>query len=335
MRFAAHPRLLPAIAIALASLLAIPCSAAQVRSAQAWLELMNEAFVSVSYDGIFSYYNGNDLSTLRVVHTLRDGVQRERLVHLNGAPREIVRTGDQVVCILQPGDEILALEGSIPSGPFARAFAKAFEGASEFYSMTLDGTDRVADREAVRVAVMPRDEDRYGFRLWLDAATALLLRSELIDMKGAKLEIFQFALVRIGEPVSEADLTPEAREGARTTHLELDAAPAPAERHARWQAGWLPEGFKMASADIRRAPESSQAVHTLMYSDGLAVFSVFIESMPLAGAANLISRSGATVAVTETVSGGPDQSNHLVTVVGEIPTATAQRIAKSIRYPAN
>jgi sigma-E factor negative regulatory protein RseB len=182
---------------------------------------------------------------------------------------------------------------------------------------------------------MPRDENRYGFRLWLDTSTGLLLRSELVDMKGAKLEIFQFALVRIGEPISDADLTPAAREGARTSHLELDAAPPPVESHAQWQAGWLPDGFKMAAADIRRTPESSQAVHTLMYSDGLAVFSVFIESMPEAGAANLISRSGATVAVTETVLGGPDQSNHLVTVVGEIPTATAQRIARSVRYPAN
>ena len=329
----AHSWLLPATG--LVCVLAAQCSAAGERSAQAWLEQMNQAFVSTSYDGIFSYYSGNDLSTLRVVHTVRDGIQRERLVHLNGAPREIVRTGDQVVCILQPGDEILALEGSIPSGPFARAFSKAFEGASEFYSMSLDGVDRVADREAVRVAVMPRDEDRYGFRLWLDAATGLLLRSELIDMKGAKLEIFQFAIVRIGEPVSDADLTPDAREGAHTSRLELDAAPAPAEDHPQWQAGWLPAGFKMAAADIRRTPESSEAVHTLMYSDGLAVFSVFIESLSTAGAANLISRSGATVAVTETVAGGPDQSNHLVTVVGEIPTATAQRIARSVHYPGD
>jgi negative regulator of sigma E activity len=46
----------------------------------------------------------------------------------------------------------------------------------------------------------------------------------------------------------------------------------------------------------------------------------------------VVSRSGATVAVSEIVSGGPHESNHLVTVVGEIPTATAQKIAQSIRY---
>ena len=130
---------------------------------------------------------------MRVVHSVTNGVQRERLVHLNGAPREIVRTGDEVECILRPGDEILALESSIPSGPFARAFSRAFEGVSDNYTLSLHGTDRVANREAIRLAVVPRDAQRYGFRLWLDQATGLLLRSELVDMKGAKLEIFQFA----------------------------------------------------------------------------------------------------------------------------------------------
>ena len=89
----------------------------------------------------------------------------------------------------------------------------------------------------------------------------------------------------------------------------------------------------MASWDIRRTPSSLKSVDTLMYSDGLAAFSVFIEDMPEAGAKALVSRSGATVAVSEVVTGGPqDAVHHLVTVVGEIPTATAQRIAQSIRY---
>jgi sigma-E factor negative regulatory protein RseB len=146
------------------ALLAVPASAEERTPAQ-WLDMMNRGFLEASYDGIFSYFSGDDLSTMRVVHTVTNGVQRERLVHLNGAPREIVRTGDEVECILRPGDEILALESSIPSGPFARAFSRAFEGVSDNYTLSLHGTDRVANREAVRLAVMPRDAQRYGFRL--------------------------------------------------------------------------------------------------------------------------------------------------------------------------
>jgi sigma-E factor negative regulatory protein RseB len=296
---------------------------------------MNHAFMDASYDGIFSYFSGNDLSTLRVIHTVTNGVQRERLIHLNGAPREIVRTGDKVACILQPGDEILALESSIPSGPFARAFAKAFEGASDHYRMSLHGVDRVANREAMRVAVLPRDEERYGFRLWIDRDSALLLRSELIDARGKKLEIFQFATLKVGGTISEQDLTPETHDGALTSRMELGPTQTPPPQLVEWQAGWVPDGFTMASSDIRRTPSTSQAVNTMMYSDGLAAFSIFVEAMPEAGAANLISRSGATVAVTLTLDAGSDQGNHLVTVVGEIPTATAQKIALSIRHVGN
>jgi sigma-E factor negative regulatory protein RseB len=331
-----NSRNLPVLAGIVACLVLPGVSLAAERSAEQWLDLMNRAFTEASYDGIFSYYSGDDLSTMRVVHTVRDGIQRERLIHLNGAPREIVRTGDEVACILQPGDEILALESSIPSGPFARAFTKAFEDASQYYAMSLHGADRVANRDAVRLAVMPRDDERYGFHLWLDAETGLLLRSELVDMKGAKLEIFQFATLQVGGPISEQDLTPEAHDGALTSHLEIGGSqPQAAQRPIEWQAGWVPDGFTMASSDIRRTPSTSQSVNTLMYSDGLAAFSVFIEAMPQAGAANLVSRSGATVAVTHVVSAGPDQMHHLVTVVGEIPTATAQRIAQSVRHVAD
>jgi sigma-E factor negative regulatory protein RseB len=329
-------RSLPLLVACTASLW-VPYAGAADRTAEQWLDLMNHAFMEETYDGIFSYYSGNDLSTLRVIHTATNGVQRERLIHLNGAPREVVRTGDQVACILQPGDEILALESSIPSGPFARAFAKAFEGASDHYRMSLHGTDRVANREAVRVAVMPRDAERYGFRLWIDRDSGLLLRSELIDARGTKLEIFQFATLNVGGTISEKDLTPDTHEGTLTTQMELGPTPAPAQQRqaVEWQAGWVPDGFTIESSDIRRTPSTSQAVNTMMYSDGLAAFSIFVEAVPEAGAANLISRSGATVAVTLTVNGGSDQGNHLVTVVGEIPTATAQKIALSIRHVTN
>jgi sigma-E factor negative regulatory protein RseB len=72
-------------------------------------------------------------------------------------------------------------------------------------------------------------------------------------------------------------------------------------------------------------------VNTMMFSDGLAAFSVFIEDMPPAGAADMVSRNGATVAVTH-LTEGPEAGPHLVTLVGELPTGTAERIAQSIRY---
>lgn len=296
-----------------------------------WLDDMNRAFTELSYDGLFSYFSGQDLASLRVVHMVVDGEQRERLVHLNGAPREIVRRGDEVACIMMPGDALLELEQSIPSGPFARAFVRRYDRISENYGLSFFGEDRVAGRTAVRVAVAPLDDDRYGYRLWLDKRTRLLLRSELIDGNGQRLEIFQFNQIHFGDAVDPATLEPEGKDGSLVNHLTLATKqPEPvASEDMAWQVGWLPEGFSMAAADIRRAPSSLKSINTMMYSDGLAAFSVFVEDMPDSGAASMMSRNGATVAVTHMIT-DQRQEPYLVTLVGEIPPPTANRIARSV-----
>jgi sigma-E factor negative regulatory protein RseB len=300
-----------------------------------WLDGMNAAFAETDYDGVFSYYNGIELSTLRVTHLVQDGVQRERLIHLNGEPREIIRHGDEVACILQPGDEMLELESSIPSGPFARAFTRSFDGIGDVYSMAFHGLDRIANREAVRLSVMPQDADRYGYRLWIDTATGILLRSELVDGNSARLEIFQFATLEVDGPIDPEVFELSAGEGSVISHLTLGPHPRPRleDGEMRWEAAWLPTGFAMASWDIRRTPSTLKSINTLMYSDGLAAFSVFIEAMPPAGAGAMVSRQGATVAVTNLIV-GPGDERHLVTVVGEVPTETARRVALSVRYAA-
>lgn len=299
--------------------------------ARQWLDDMGRAFSDLSYDGIFSYFNGQDMASLRVVHMVVDGEQRERLVHLNGAPREIVRRGEEVACIVQPGDALLELEQSIPAGPFARAFVRRYDRISQNYGLSFFGEDRVANRTAVRLAVTPRDDNRYGYRLWLDKETRLLLRSELIDAEGERMEIFQFNQIRFGDQVDAAWLEPDEKDGSLATHLTLATKrPEPVSgNEVDWQVNWLPDGFHMAAADIRRTPSTSKSVNTLMYSDGLAAFSVFIEDMPENGAASMVSRNGATVAVTNMIRGKGDRP-YLVTLVGELPTDTAQRIAESV-----
>ncbi len=141
----------------------------------------------------------------------------------------------------------------------------------------------------------------------------------------------QFNQIRFGDSVDPAMLEPDGRDGSLVTHLTLATKqPQTVSREdVSWSVGWLPSGFSMAAADIRRAPSSLKSIDTLMYSDGLAAFSVFVEDMPERGAASMVSRNGATVAVTHRVSGVGDHA-YLVTLVGEIPTPTAQRIARSV-----
>jgi sigma-E factor negative regulatory protein RseB len=321
------------------ALLANAADTSAALNAAQLLQHMNTAFSRLSYDGVFSYLSGNELTSLRVVHKIVDGVQRERLVHLNGAPREIIRQGERVSCIVLPGDDLLALEKSIPAGPFARAFIPDFDRIADTYSVGRFGEGRVAGRMATRVAVSPRDQHRYGYRLWLDNDTSLLLRSELVDHEGNKLEIFMFNHVLLGDEVADEALEPSDISGSMASHLTLAPtggqwrAEQAAQSNGAWATGWLPSGFKMAGSDLRSKPGSGEQVNSLMYSDGLAAFSIYIEPMPDRGAASMISQNGATVAVTHTVGDTVDGTTQhfLVTLVGEIPVSTAQEIVASVQ----
>ncbi|MFK7914068.1 MAG: MucB/RseB C-terminal domain-containing protein [Pseudomonadales bacterium] len=340
--FVARP--LAALALAVVALAIPPAFAAEPESRtspqgspEQWLNAMNRAFSELNYDGVFSYFTGSDLATLRVVHMVVDGSQRERLVHLNGAPREILREDEDVSCIVMPGDDLIELESSIPSGPFARAFVRRFDQLSDFYGLSFHGYDRVANRRAVRMSVRPKDQDRFGYRLWLDESTKMLLKSELVDGAGKRLEIFQFTALATGDAVDAGALNPAldptSVDGSMVSHMALAVnQPQPQARaQLRWQVRWVPSGFTMAAADVRRKPSTLKNVNTMMYSDGIAAFSVFIEDMPEAGAGNIESRNGATVAVTHLAQQRPPR---LVTVVGELPTATARRIAESVDFVA-
>jgi sigma-E factor negative regulatory protein RseB len=301
------------------------------RNAMQWLALMDQALTELNYDGVFSYVHGNEVSSLRVVHGTLDGELRERLIHLDGAPREIIRHGDQVACILAPGDKLLELEDSIPSGPFARAFTRYSGELPKSYRLRLGRMGRFASRDAVELVIDPIDGDRFGYRLWADTQTGLLLRSEMMDADGERLETFQFVTVEIGEPIAREDLDPAPGPGLVLHHLTLDEEIAsPRRGGALWTVAWLPEGFSMAAWDIRRIPSSLKSVNTLMYNDGLAAFSVFIEDMPATGGGEQVSRRGGTVAVAQPLE-VPEDHTRLVTVVGEIPTGTAKRIAASVK----
>lgn len=329
-----------AVKFVIASCLLSVCSVSQVFAENIgdMLARMNDAFATQSYDGVFSYYTGGDLASLRVVHKVIEGVQRERLVHLNGAPREIVRHGEDVSCIVMPGDDLITLENSIPAGPFARAFVRQFDKIADSYTLDSFGEGRVANRLANRIAVSPKDEHRYGYRLWLDKETSLLLRAELVDHEGAKLEIFMFNQVSLGDDVTEAALEPQESQGAMVSHLTLRPAnqqwqpPAEATEPmpSSWTTNWLPPGFKMATSDLRHKADADHHVSSFLYSDGLAAFSIYIEPMPERGAASMVSQNGATVAVTHRVSS--DNGYYLVTLVGEIPQPTAQQIITNVHH---
>lgn len=299
----------------------------------ALLARMNQALAALDYDGVATYTQGDDLAVVRVTHVREGGEVRERLVHLNGARREIRRSGDRVECVMRRGDEILQLARSIPAGPFVRTFTPSLQQVPEHYRLTVGRMNRVADRPASELLIRPRSDDRYGYRIWLDDETGLLLRYELLDTRSnRRIEIFQFTEIDIGEAVAPIRFEAVSGEDMVVQELMLAETRTGSEDSdtGGWQPEWLPQGFEVAARDRRMVPRSLRAVSTRVYSDGLASFSVFVEPVSHARQIqDLSQRRGGTVAVIRTLQGAAGAA--LVTVVGEIPPQTAERVASRIR----
>ena len=341
-----------------------------------WLDAMGAAMRSIDFDGVFSHFamsheqwigrerdldaardgraafnagyrSSFGVSTFRVVYKVSGELKHVRIVQLDGERRETVRHGDALTLVYMPGDALFADAGAPPAMPYARIWALRFQRMADCYSVDFDGRDRVAGRDARALLITPCDRHRFGYRLLLDANTAMLLRFDSIEMRdgaGRSVEIFQFHTLRTGG-IDEADLEPEAA-GAQVRRVKIprrseDAADAADTESAvrgapsHWHIGWVPPGFRLLNSNVHRQADAdgdngARDIETLMFSDGLAAFSVFIEPVPETGAGSVVSQSGATVALTWRVAGGA-QGQSLVSVVGEVPVATAHRIATSVQ----
>lgn len=284
------------------------------------IERMAQAIREQSYRGVLVFGNSQQWHTLNIVHRMKDGVESEKVVHLTGIPRQISRIGERIAVTppLQPGQT------------FSRAgiLDNALDGSTslpaDFYHLaSVMVKDRVAGRSVVQVQIIPSDEHRYGQQLWLDEETSLLLRSDIVDDRRRVIERYQFAAIDIGVSLadSEFELPPDsdvARMAAESRQTEASAAAT----SLAWFPAWLPDGFRESSRKV------VEGAGVQMYSDGLASFSLFVEAIPRDPMPDMSNRWGATAAVVRHQTHA--ETNYRITVVGEIPVATARRIAWSV-----
>lgn len=285
------------------------------------LAQMAVATRQLDYRGLFTYQHGSYQETLQVVHSVKNGTEFERLQHLTGPAREILRAGRDVGC-QYIGDQLLG-------GRLSLLGEQA--GLDRFYHFNIRGRERVAGRESWLLDVIPRDHFRYGYVLSIDNETGLLLKSFLIGRNRQILERFQFVELELGAVASapSADVLPATSSSRRVVDHRLSGCNLEQSPDAEfWNAGWLPAGFLFTGQE-RKALEAEGAWRdVLMYTDGLTSFSVFIEPVPSVAVLEGTAQRGATVVYLSGLRLG--DSYYRVTVVGEVPIQTAQRVAASI-----
>lgn len=309
------------IVFAVVSPLAWPLVADEQEDVQALLQSMVEAVQTLDYQGTFVYLQNNQLESMEI--TRRQGADgtRERLVSLNGSPREVVREQGILTCFL-PGSEALLIDKRSSATPFPELHSLSLGSLSRHYNFRLLGEDRVAGRKARVVAIMPRDAYRYGYRIYVDAETSLPLKSDLMDEKGMAVEQTMFTSLRVGTEIPPIDLRPVTHPPTKPNLKQIwDAGESP----QRWAFSRLPAGFALNYHERYSEPQTGDEIDHFVVSDGLASLSVFVEKALSDEGLRGGSRMGAVSAWGEQIDG------HQITVVGEVPVLTLREVLNGLR----
>jgi sigma-E factor negative regulatory protein RseB len=297
-----------------------------------WLERMNQALTTRNYDGTFSHWQGGKVEMLRIIHRVQDGAVAERLVSLDGSGREFIRSGPDLACYL-PDKKTVLVERRPADESLLGGFPAVNQQTANFYDIQEVARTRLNRRDTRVITVAPKDEFRYGYRLWIDETTAMPLKTQLCDGHGKVIEQIVFASLTLATRIPDSAFKPDvSTEGFQWLRNESPPAKeSPENASLVWNALKLPPGFKMAARSAQMMPGSTDPVSHLVFSDGLASVSVFVEMDTKAAnespeeeeAAEESSRVGSS-SVYSTVMGG-----RKVTAVGEVPPATVRSIASS------
>lgn len=291
-----------------------------------WLVRMTDAMRSLSYKGVFVYEHGRTMQTMSLVHGVIDGVEHERLASLTGEPIEIIRNGDRVVCIWPASERVLVSERRQELLP--AQLPRDLDEVPPSYEVSLGGDSRMAGREAQVLMLRPVDGYRYGYHLWLDTETALLLRSDILDSNGEVVERLMFTELHLLDEVTPELFQPAIKDLSGLEHAVFDTIARDRVRPMQ-DPGWiiddLPPGFDAIAHSRDVTTPHRHVVQHSVYSDGLAAVSLFVEAGEREDDIFQGHKRMGAVNAYRTHAG-----TYAITVVGEVPAATVRRMAVSV-----
>jgi sigma-E factor negative regulatory protein RseB len=290
------------------------------------LERMNQALTGRNYVGTFVHFSSGHASMMRILHRVENGSVTERLVSLDGSGREIVGTSNELTCYL-PDQRKVLVEPRKDQGPLLGTLPSFRPELLEFYTVEAHGAGRVLGHDNTQlVSVMPKDAYRFGYRLWLDEATAMPLKTQLCDADGRVIEQIMFTEIAWPAHIPNSEFKPQLSTEGFTwvraqspQHLDENAPESLLGRAIK-----LPPGFRLSASSSQALEDSDRPVAHLVFSDGLASVSVFIDSNDR-GLLSGHSSFGSSAAFSTAVDG------RQVTAVGEVPPRTVEFIAGSVQ----
>lgn len=290
-----------------------------------WLKKISSAPRHYNFQGTFIYYANGHIESSRIIHKVDETGEHERIEVLDGLTRIVYRTNDALKCYL-PDSKKVYIEERWFRKFFPDLLPQPSERIYENYAYEKGKLERVAGNESQVVKLVPRDNLRYGYKMWVDVGSGLLLKVAVID-KDAVIEQFAFAAVEIGKEVDDHLLNAGSMgvsDDWKTIKLSTFAL---GDDEPTWRIGELPTGFKKVTEMKRNLVGKSGLVDHIVLSDELASVSVFIEPIdnetvsPLPGFYS--SRGAINIYVREL-------ENKKITAVGEVPLNTIKLIGDAV-----
>lgn len=313
-------------------------SQADKREAQSWLKKIQSAAQKLNYSGTFVYQQANHMRTSRITHLLDGKNEIEKLEILDGKPREYIRNNEEIICYV-PETRTLLIEKRVTHDVFPAILAANPSDLAENYEIRKGETGRVAGYESQVIVLEPKDNLRYGYKLWAEKSTGLLLRAQTLNENNEVVEQIAFTQITIGG-IDKNRVKPSFpnTSGWRVEHAVMSQASL-----SGWTVKAVPPGFKKirevkrlvtdTSAANSAAPASAQAnaqpthreVSQMVFSDGLAAISVFIEPGTQSRTEGSMQQGAMNII-------GKRQGDFWLTIVGEVPAAAIRQVANSIEF---
>ncbi len=306
-------------AVGFTLLYSVTCSAAEpAMDAMGWLTRMATAARQLNYAGTFVYRHGDQAETSRIRHLADEVGEIEKIESLDGPIRETIRNKEEVWCYM-PELKAIKIDRAQAKRFFPALISDPPQHFTEGYTIKLRSKDRVAGRDCQWVHLEPKDQFRYGYRLCADIETGLLLRANTIRDREQIVEHFSFSDVHIGQLIVRDTMKSNFSNENWVRHSP------PVVDLSGWMVKNLPPGFKKQVELKRTLANRPGPVTQLLYSDGLASVSVFIEP-----------RKGEPKQTTKPTQQGAvsfyskQLAEHNVIVVGEVPAIAVMEIANSV-----
>lgn len=291
------------------------------------LSLLSRVYAAtqrLSYTGTFVYQHDSQSETSRITRIVEGTVVREKLEALDGQPREIVRSGDEVVCYL-PATTTVRIDKHAVQRGFPAFLPVQVKELLENYVIRRGEMERVAGYDCHVLTLEPKDNMRFGHKLWVDSQSGMVIRAKTYDERNDVMEQFAFAQLQIGGLI-DRDRVRSSFAG-KTASWKVEDAAAVAANLA--QSGWIlrasPPGFRKIM-ELKRTLGGAPDVGHIVLSDGMASISVFIEASGQRPVHPELSRQGAINVYIRQMGG------HRITVVGEAPVDSVRYVARALAY---